>query len=312
MSVSPFATLAAYRELSKSGIVALVLISVLAGYLVGHPLEAALDLPRLAFTILGILFLASGSSALNQLQERSLDSLMPRTAKRPLPTGRISVPSARAYIAVTLTLGLAILGVLSLKVALLGILAVAIYNGLYTLWWKPRLAYAAVPGAIPGALPALMGSVAANSELFHPAGLYLFAVVFYWQMPHFWVLALRFREDYRLGGIPTLPVRHGPGVTIFHVTLWTLGYVALALLSPFFLTGAGVITLLTAILCSLKLLWELRVFAGSAPGGWLRYFLWINFSLILLLGAATLDAWAPHLLVSLRLVSLWPASLSWL
>src|SRR6185295_14280231 len=95
-----------YRELSKSGIVALVLISVLGGYLIGHSPETPFDFTRLFVTLFGVLFLASGSSALNQIQERHIDAAMPRTAKRPLPSGRISLGHAWAFVAVTLTLGL--------------------------------------------------------------------------------------------------------------------------------------------------------------------------------------------------------------
>src|SRR4051812_28077740 len=101
--------IAIYRELSKSGIVALVLISVLGGYLVGHRPELAFDWGRLALTLFGILFLASGSSALNQLQEQAEDALMPRTAGRPLPSGRISLLEAGAFVGVTLSLGLLLL-----------------------------------------------------------------------------------------------------------------------------------------------------------------------------------------------------------
>jgi heme o synthase len=145
-----------YRELSKSGIVALVLISVLGGYLVGHPFEEPFSLPRLAMTLLGILFLASGSSALNQYQERHIDQEMPRTAQRPLPSGRMTPREVLAFVVVTLSLGLLLLWQVSGEVFMLGVLAIAFYNGLYTIWWKRRWAYAAIPGAIPGALPVLM------------------------------------------------------------------------------------------------------------------------------------------------------------
>src|SRR6478735_8703304 len=90
---------AVYRELSKSGIVALVLISVLGGYLAGHPFERPLDWIRLLETLLGILLLSSGSSALNQYQERHIDAQMPRTAKRPIPSGRISANGALVFVA---------------------------------------------------------------------------------------------------------------------------------------------------------------------------------------------------------------------
>lgn len=292
----------AYKELSKSGIVALVLISVLGGYLSGHPGETPLDGTRLLITLFGVLLLASGSSALNQLQEHEIDSRMPRTAKRPLPSGRITIRNAATFIALSLAAGLALLAWISIPVLLLGIAAVLSYNVLYTLWWKRHWAYAAVPGAIPGALPILMGYAAASGRILAPAGIYLFLILFYWQMPHFWVLALRFREDYARGDFPTLPVARGEKVTILQIAVWGVSYVALSLLAPLFL-GVGKIYVGIAVPTCLILLWELRGFVRDAgvPGskGWLKFFLWVNFSLILFVGAAALDLWSHHLFGSL-------------
>lgn len=287
--------LALYKELSKSGIVALVLISVLGGYLIGQSAETHLDLGRMFLTLIGVLFLASGSSALNQLQEWKIDAEMPRTAKRPLPSGRMSKLHVGVFVTVGVTLGWAILHWLSPALGLLGLLAVVLYNGLYTLWWKKRWAYAAVPGAIPGALPILMGYASASGEVFNPAGIYLFFILFFWQMPHFWVLALKFTEDYRQGGIPTLPVALGDRITRFQITLWGLAYIALALIGPLFLK-VGFLYLAITLATSIKLLYELRFFAKQPDNkSWLRFFLWINFSLILFVGAAVVDLWSIYL-----------------
>jgi heme o synthase len=284
-----------YKELSKSGIVALVLISVLGGYLVGHSSEHVLDPLRLLTTLVGILLLASGSSALNQVQERQIDSTMPRTAKRPLPSGRMSVTHAVVFVAVTLVTGLAVLAWLDPVLLIFGAAAVVLYNGLYTLWWKRRWAYAAIPGAIPGALPIWMGHVAASHQPFHPGGIYLFFILFFWQMPHFWVLALKFRGDYEKGGFPTLSVRHGQGTTVFQIVLWCLAYIGIALIGPFFLP-IGTLYLVVTIAMSLKLLYELVGFVKQPESGhWLRFFLWVNFSLIFFLAAAAADLWKLNL-----------------
>ena len=284
-----------YRELSKSGIVALVLISVLGGYLIGQPFDEPFSPAGLAITLAGVLFLASASSALNQLQERSIDADMPRTAKRPLPTGRLSLTEVTLFIATGLVLGLTLLATISWSVFWLGILAVASYNGFYTLWWKKHWAYAAIPGAIPGALPALIGHTAASGNLNSPGGIYLFSILFFWQMPHFWVLALRFRKDYELGRFPTLPVALGERVTVLQITLWCLAYVGLALLAPLFLKIGSLYLLLTLPMCGV-LLWKLWRFtqaeAKSSGKAWLSFFLWVNFSLILFVGAAVVDLWS--------------------
>jgi protoheme IX farnesyltransferase len=284
------------RELSKSGIVALVLISVLGGYLIGQPFETPLSFLHLALTLFGVLFLASGSSALNQYQERHVDAEMPRTAKRPLPSGRMSPRGVLAFVGSAIALGLVLLSQVSLEVFALGIAAVISYNGLYTMWWKRRWAYAAVPGAIPGALPILMGHAAASGDVWHPGGIYLFFILFYWQMPHFWVLALKFEKDYRAGGFPTLPVARGTRVTVSQIVIWCLAYVALALIAPLFLK-TGMIYGLIAIGVSLFVLWELRSFVRvpDQKSAWLRFFLWINFSLILYIAGAAIDLWSVYL-----------------
>lgn len=290
-------SLSLYRELSKSGIVALVLISVFGGYLIGQSFEVSIDWVRLGTTLLGVMLLASGSSALNQLQEQFIDAAMPRTAKRPLPSGRVSEKAASLFILFGISVGLALLyWRISPQVAALGAAAVISYNGLYTLWWKKHWPYAAVPGAVPGALPILMGYAAASRNPFGPAGLYLFAILFFWQMPHFWVLALKYEEDYRKGGIPTLPVTRGPGVTLGQIALWSLAYVGLALVAPIFLR-VGATYLLVALPVTGILLWNLTKYLKSPDSkSWLHFFLWVNFSLILYIGAAAADTWSVHLL----------------
>jgi len=286
-----YSKFALYRELSKSGIVTLVLISVLGGYLVGHPLERAFEPLRLTLTLIGILLLASGSSALNQIQERDIDATMPRTARRPIPSGRISLAHAWTFVLVGLIAGMGVLAWLDLQLAVLGVAAVISYNGLYTLWWKRRWAFAAVPGALPGALPILMGYAAADGRVFTPAGIYLFALLFFWQMPHFWSLAIRFRDDYAKGGFPTLPVALGTAITVEHIVHWCLAYIGIALLAPLFLP-VSLIYCVIAFPMSVKLLWELRAFTRAPETkGWLRFFLWVNFSLILYIAAAVADLW---------------------
>lgn len=286
------------KELSKAGIVTLVLISVLGGYLIGHSPETPLNGSRLLITLLGILFLASGSSALNQLQERHTDAVMPRTANRPLPSGRLSTFEVGVFVFITTVIGLLLLFNLSTTLFIMGLLALFFYNGLYTLWWKRHWAYAAVPGAIPGALPIWMGFIAASDRLWDPAGIYLFLILFYWQMPHFWILALRFKKDYAQGNFPTLPVAHGEGVTVFQILLWCLGYVGLALVAPFFLKVGAVYLGITFPVCALLLIF-LRTYVKHVHDAqskkWLPFFLGVNFSLIFFIGAAAIDLWSVNL-----------------
>jgi heme o synthase len=172
---------------------------------------------------------------------------------------------------------------------------VVFYNGFYTLWWKKHSAYAAVPGAIPGALPIYMGHLAANGKLLNPAGLYLFFILFFWQMPHFWSLALKYRKDYQQGGFPTLPVKHGQALTLHHIILWCLAYVGLALIAPLFLHVKWIYLIPTLLMCTKVLLSLSRYVKNPNSKEWLHFFLWVNFSLVVFLAAAVVDLWSVYL-----------------
>ena len=177
----------------------------------------------------------------------------------------------------------------------LGGIAILSYNGFYTLWWKRRWSYAAVPGAIPGAIPILMGHVASSGDIRAPGGIFLFFLLFFWQMPHFWALALRYRSDYEQGSFPTLPVTHGPKVTVARIVVWCLAYVGIAILAPLFLNIRGLYCVV-AFAMSAKVLWELRGFVKEPESKrWLHFFLWVNFSLIAYIGAAAADLWSVYL-----------------
>lgn len=284
-----------WLELSKSGIVTLVLISVSGGYFIGHPIHAPLDWLHFAKTFLGILLLASGSSALNQVQEVDRDQLMQRTRSRPIPSGRISKQAALGFSLVTVALGLWILAGLGLPLLISGIAAVVLYNGAYTLWWKRKWPYAAVPGAIPGALPALMGHLAASDSIAAPGGVYLFSLLFIWQMPHFWVLAIKYQADYAEGGFPVLPVARGNEITLQQILLWALAYIGLALIAPLFLPTGKTYLLMALPTCAWIAYELVRYVQAASEKAWIRFFLAVNFSLIVFIAAAAIDLWLPRL-----------------
>ena len=221
-------------QLTKSEIVLLEAITLVAGFFIGHSLEHTIEWRHFLFTLFGVCFLALGSGALNQIQEHQEDAQMERTRSRPIPSGRISVNFALSLVITLFALGVFFLNLVSVSVLALGILAVISYNVLYTLWWKRKHAFAAIPGAIPGALPILIGYQAAVQNLGDLRGYYLFAILFFWQMPHFWVLALKYSNDYDRGGFPTLPVAKGTHVTRFQIMLWCLAYTGVGLLSVLF------------------------------------------------------------------------------
>jgi protoheme IX farnesyltransferase len=279
-------------QLTKFEIIVFEMITIAAGFFIGHSLERPLDWSQFLLTFFGASFLGLASGALNQIQEHKEDAQMDRTRNRPLPSGRIPLFWAWVVVITLLTLGILFLSWISITVLLLGIFAVVSYNGLYTMWWKRKMAYAAIPGAIPGALPILIGFQAAVHDMTDVRGYYLFAILFFWQMPHFWVLALKYSNDYGQGGFPTLPVAHGNNVTRFQITLWCLAYAGIGLLSVFFFP-TGIIGALGSILISAWLLFELiRFLKHPQQKTWLRFFLSINFSLLMYLGVISTDLWS--------------------
>jgi protoheme IX farnesyltransferase len=280
-----------FLDLTKSGIVLFVLVSGLAGFALSSSPYEPWDLTRLVLTLCSLYFYSAGSFAINQAQEWRIDGKMPRTTSRPIPSGRVS--AAQAWI---LGLGFVLLGALtgllvSPLVTALGFATVILYNVVYTLYWKKKWAFGAVPGAIPGAMPVAIGYAANTSDLFQPELVYAFLIMFLWQMPHFWSLAIRFKDDYDKGGIPVLPVSIGTGPTLFHMGLYMFAYVGLAIASPWF-TSAYFVYLFVVLPFALKVLYEFfRYYRSQAQKRWLPFFLWTNFSVLVFLIAPVLDKW---------------------
>lgn len=281
-----------YADLTKLGIVIFVVLAGLAGYAVSYSVEQVFDWLHLLNLLGGLYFLSSGSLVLNQLQELNRDRMMPRTSKRPIASGKIK-PAAAGILALTyIVIGSDLLFQSSILAGALGWLTIILYNWLYVYWWKPKWAFAAVPGAIPGALPVTIGFVANSSDLFRSDSIYLFLILFLWQMPHFWVLAIRFREDYQQAKMPVLPNVIGVHRTLFHTGLWTFLYVGTAILAPLFV-HAQWIYLAVVIPLSFKILQEFyRYYKSNGEQRWLAFFLWLNGSVLLFMFIPAFDKWA--------------------
>ncbi|MCF8221811.1 MAG: protoheme IX farnesyltransferase [Bacteroidales bacterium] len=157
----------------------------------------------LILTALAVFLLAAGMSALNQYQERRRDSLMKRTAGRPVPSGKIKPPLALTISFILILTALVMLLYIKPWSLILAIIAIALYNGLYT-WLKTVSYLSIIPGALVGAIPPLIGWQAAGGSLPDPAPLYLAFLMFMWQIPHFWILLIIHREDYKAAGFPTI------------------------------------------------------------------------------------------------------------
>jgi protoheme IX farnesyltransferase len=274
----------AYAELSKFGIVLLVLVSAAAGFMLRAPLGADFPWAHGLIVLAGVMLLSSGASALNQVQERDRDALMARTANRPLPSGRLSHAQGLAFAIVATAAGAALLWLgIGRTAGVLGLVAAVFYNGVYTPWLKPTSPFAAVPGAIPGSIPPVIGWVAAGGGLTDAGAVILFGILFLWQMPHFWALSLRYRADYASGGFPMVSEVVGVEGTARLILLYASGLTAWSLAAPTFGVG-GPVTFVLAALLGGRLMWLAVKFAREPHDqrGWLKLFLFSNFYLLLL------------------------------
>lgn len=265
-------------QFTKSGIVFFVFLVGLAGYLSSAPSMHQLNWAHLCLFLLGLCALAAGSLSLNQIQEVEADRKMKRTLRRPLVTGDLSWSGGVGLSVGLLMVGTSALAFVSAESLILGLVVVLLYNGFYTLWWKPRWVFAAVPGAIPGALPITMGYAANTHDIFTPESLYLFLIVFLWQMPHFWALAVKYQNDYTQADVPVLPAQLGLQRTFFHMGLYTFVYVGLALSAPWFV-HARWFHLLLVVPFAVKVLVEFFRYT-RAHQRWLPFFAWVNLSVL--------------------------------
>ncbi len=184
-------------ELTKPRITFLVLITTLVGFYMGS--RDGLRLVALFHAIFGTALVAGGASALNQYFERDLDARMLRTRSRPLPDGRLVPNEALLFSAIISVIGVAYLVFfVNLLTGAIGMLTLAAYIFVYTPL-KTRTALCTLIGAFPGAAPPVMGWTAARGDI-DVVALSLFAILFLWQMPHFFAIAWIFTEDYARGG----------------------------------------------------------------------------------------------------------------
>ncbi|MFZ1376288.1 MAG: protoheme IX farnesyltransferase [Geothrix sp.] len=247
----------------------------------------------LVTTLLGILLLAMGSSALNEVQEHRFDAMMPRTANRPIPRGDLSPTQAAVIATVMAVCGFLVLWLAhNLTSALLGALALGWYNGFYTPL-KRISAFAVVPGSLIGALPPAIGWTAAGGSVAHPSVLALAFVFFIWQVPHFWLLVGLHAEGYEEAGYPTLVSVFGrPRLSRLTFT-WTCGTAAACGLLPMFRV---LVSWPSEVMLGLGALW---LVAGSLPllkpgqdaTLYRRVFMNINLFALVLTAAVILDPW---------------------
>ena len=195
--------LGAFFELTKPRITFLILVSTALGFYLGS--QGKINSNQFAFTMVGTFLLAGGAGAINHFVEKDLDKLMDRTQSRPIPAGIISGKNA-LFFGVSITIiGFIILAALvNHLTAILGLITVLLYIFIYTPLKKITWLNTTI-GAIPGAMPAL-GGWAASANALDPNAWILFSILFLWQHPHFYAIALMCKEDYKKAGFQMLPV----------------------------------------------------------------------------------------------------------
>jgi protoheme IX farnesyltransferase len=244
-----------FITLTKPRVNLLVLVTTVIGFHLGN--RGGTDFALLFHTVAGTFLVASGAAAFNQVLERDVDARMRRTMQRPLPDNRLGAFEATWFAA-----GLSAIGLLQLWLGANAIAAAvaAATLGSYALVYTPLkrvTSLATVVGAVPGALPPVIGWAAATRTLSIEAWV-LFAIVFFWQMPHVLAVSWLYREDYERGGIRVLPVEEPDGrSTAFQIVNYSAALLPVSLLPSAvglagraYLIGAvvlGVVSLVVAI-----------------------------------------------------------------
>ncbi|MBI4397068.1 MAG: protoheme IX farnesyltransferase [Elusimicrobia bacterium] len=240
--------MADFLTLTKPGISFMTGLMALAGFVLGS--GGSVDSNRLLDAVVGTLLVSAGACALNMVMEVEVDALMRRTEKRPLPARRLKPGEALFFGLLLSATGLLYLGsAVNLLTAALAALSLGIYLGLYTPLKRVSVLCTAA-GAVAGALPPVLGWTAATGRLGIEAGA-LFAILFFWQFPHFLSFAWLYQEDYTRAGLRMLPVPERDGSrTARSILKYTAALLAASVL-PAVLGLAGPVYLLTA--CSLGL-----------------------------------------------------------
>lgn len=274
-------------ELLKARLTALVLLTTLVGYYMG--LQGGMDWLLMLHTLVATGLVAGGAAALNQYLERQHDARMPRTRGRPLPAGQLKPDTVLLIGGIMSTAGLVYLAVgVNLLTSLLGAVTLGSYLFVYTPL-KRITSLNTIVGAVPGALPPLMGWTAARGEI-SVGGWSLFAILFFWQLPHFLAIAWIYREEYGRAGFVMLPNVDPDGRRTAQQTLsHTLGLVPISL-CPFLFHLAGPVYAVGALILGLIFLqMAFRFYRNLTVSNARRLFLASILYLPLLLGLMVFD-----------------------
>jgi len=284
--------IAAYVALTKPRIIELLLVTTVPTMVVAERGMPSLWL--ILVTLVGGTLAAGGANAVNMYIDRDIDRLMKRTRRRPLVTGEIAPRNALVF-----ALGLEVAAFVELWLlvnplsALLAMSATLFYVFVYTIWLKRTSSSNIVIGGAAGAVPVLVGWAAVTGSL-GLAPLVLFAIIFYWTPPHFWALAIRYREDYAAADVPMLPVVTSFAATARRIVIYTVVLWAVSLLFwP--VGGMGHLYLASAIVLGGIFTWHATQLARhGTPERAMRLFGWSITYVTLLFSAMAIDQLLPR------------------
>jgi protoheme IX farnesyltransferase len=277
-------------ELSKVKITIAVAFTTISGYILARKeLDAGFILPTA-----GLFLLACGSSVINHLQEYRTDAKMQRTQNRPIPAGRISAQGAGMLALIEISSGsLLLLYGANLAALVLGLVALIWYNIIYTNL-KKVTAHAVVPGSLIGSIPPLVGWVSGGGSLMNPNAWVMAFFFFIWQVPHFYLLVMKYGKQYEAAGFPSLTQNYSITQIKRIIFSWTLATVLAAFLLP--MTGliSSVIAFAALIISGI---WLISVFVKLlrsdyelSPG---KYFMRINYYVLSIIVILAID----HMLI---------------
>ncbi len=240
-----------FLELTKPRVVALMILTSVIGMLLATPGLPGWDV--VLFGNLGIALLAGAAAVVNHVVDQKIDTIMARTRRRPVATGRVSPMDALMFASILALSGMVILlWRINALTAWLTLASLVGYAGVYTLFLKRATPQNIVIGGLAGAMPPLLGWTAVTGQVDGHA-LLLVLIIFAWTPPHFWALAIHRKEEYAKAGVPMLPVTHGNHYTELHILLYTLILLAATLL-PFATGMSGWIYLAGATVLGLRFL----------------------------------------------------------
>jgi protoheme IX farnesyltransferase len=278
---------AAYVALTKPRIIELLLVTTVPTMIVAD--KGLPSIWLMVATVVGGTLAAGGANAINMYVDRDIDQVMDRTKKRPIASGLVTPRAALTFAIAIEAIAFGFLWVtVNLLSAALAVSACLFYVFVYTLWLKRTSSRNIVIGGAAGAAPVLIGWSAVTNSLDWPP-VVLFAVIFYWTPPHFWALAIRYRDDYARADVPMLPVVASLRTTATRILLYTLLLWGLTVLfAP--VAGMGDLYLAAAVvLGGVFTLQSVRLLRDPNSQVAMRVFTWSISYITLLFGAMAVD-----------------------